>query len=84
MAEPLLRYLRDEGLHVGDNKPYSGLESAYSIDIHGGAPGIAHVVIEINQEQIGDHEGQRLWADRLGRALEQILGREEIHRVQRF
>jgi len=83
-AEPLLAYLRDEGLNVGDNQPYSGLESAYSVDIHGGAPGIAHVVIEINQDQIADHNGQRAWADRLGGALTSILKREEIHRVQRF
>lgn len=84
LAIPMLKTLRREGLNVGDNQPYSGLESAYSIDIHGRAPGIAHVVIEINQDQIGDAAGQRLWADRLIRVLNEILKFEEVHRVQRF
>lgn len=84
MAEPLIAFLQAEGLSIGDNQPYSGLESAFSIDIHGGAPGIAHVVIEIRQDQISDPEGQRLWADRLARAMRALLSREDIHRVQRF
>lgn len=84
LAKPMMESLRAEGLNVGDNQPYSGLEAAYSIDVHGGAPGIAHCVIEVNQDQAGDEAGQRRWADLLGKALRSILEREEVHRVQRF
>ena len=84
MADPLTRHLRLAGLNIGDNEPYSGIDAAYSIDIHGGASGIAHGVIEINQDQIGDPAGQRRWADILGEALRVILAREDVHRIQRF
>ena len=84
MAKPMMEHLRGHGLNIGDNQPYSGLEAAYTIDVHGGAPGIAHVVIEVNQDQVGDEAGQRRWADLLGGALRVLMEREDVYRVQRF
>ncbi|MEQ8665766.1 MAG: N-formylglutamate amidohydrolase [Rhodospirillales bacterium] len=84
MAKPMMEYLRTQGLNIGDNQPYSGLEAAFTIDVHGAAPGIAHMVIEVNQDQVGDEDGQRRWVDMLGGALREILDREDVHRVQRF
>jgi len=84
LALPLMEMLRARGLHIGDNQPYSGLETAYSVDVHGTAPGLANVVIEIRQDQIADAEGQDRWATTLSECLVDIMKREDIHRVQRY
>jgi len=84
LAHPLMDLLRAKGLNIGDNQPYSGLEAAFTIDVHGGAPGIAHMVIEIRQDQVTDEAGCRRWADILTDALSEILKHEDLYRVQRF
>ena len=84
LAHPMMEALREQGLHIGDNQPYSGLEAAYSIDVHGTSPGLANGVIEIRQDQISDAEGQERWAQILARSLYSIMKREDIHRVQRY
>jgi len=84
LANPMMEMLREQGLNIGDNQPYSGLEAAYTIDVHGTSPGIANGVIEIRQDQIADEVGQERWAQILADCLKIIMEREEIHRVQRF
>lgn len=84
LAIPLMEMLRGRGLHVGDNQPYSGLEAAYTIDVHGTSPGLANVVVEIRQDQIPDAEGQDRWATILTECLSEIMKREDVHRVQRY
>lgn len=84
LAAPLMEMLRGRGLHIGDNQPYSGLEAAYTIDVHGTSPGLANVVIEIRQDQITDTEGQEQWATILTECFAEIMKREDVHRVQRY
>lgn len=84
LAQPMMEDLRGQGLHIGDNQPYSGLESAYTIDVHGTSPGLANVVIEIRQDLITDKDGQERWATILAGCLRGIMRRDDIHRVQRF
>lgn len=84
LAYPMMELLRARGLNIGDNQPYSGLEAAFTIDVHGGAPGIAHVVIEIRQDQLADEDGCRRWSGILADVLNEVLKREELYRVQRF
>ena len=84
IAKPMLAQLRAKGLNMGDNQPYSGLETAYSIDVHGISPGLASSVIEIRQDQIADEDGQERWAHLLADCLQETLTHEEIHRVQRY
>jgi len=84
ISKPMLEQLRAKGLNMGDNQPYSGLETAYSIDVHGISPGLANSVIEIRQDQITDEAGQEYWAQLLAECLRDIMTHEEIHRVQRF
>lgn len=84
LAKVVMEQLLAVGLNIGENQPYSGLEAAYSIDVHGGAPGIAHMVIEMRQDQVADETGCATWAERLTEALTAALNREEMHRVQRF
>ena len=84
LAVPLMEHLRAKGLNIGENQPYSGLEAAFTIDVHGGAPGIAHMVIEIRQDQLEDEASRQRWSEILIEALENVLNREELYRVQRF
>ena len=84
LAQPMMEMLREKGLHSGGNQPCSGLEAAYTIDVHGTSPGLANGVIEIRQDQIADEAGQERWANLLAECLTDIMQREEIHRVQRF
>ncbi len=85
LAAPLIERLGAWGdLCVGDNKPYSGLEVAYSIDLHGGAAGLPNCVVEIRQDHVRTAEGAERWAGILGDVLDGLLGREAMHRVEHF
>ena len=79
----LLKLLRAEpGLVVGDNQPYAvSDETDYSIPVHGEARGLMNSGLEIRQDLIADHAGQRQWADRLARILGEI---EATLRAQRL
>jgi predicted N-formylglutamate amidohydrolase len=69
----VLDALRTEpGLVVGDNEPYFvSDETDYTVPRHGEARGLPHVEIEIRQDLIDSEAGQREWAERIGRVLEQ-------------
>jgi predicted N-formylglutamate amidohydrolase len=69
----VLDALRTEpGLVVGDNEPYFvSDETDYTVPRHGEARGLPHVEIEIRQDLIDNEAGQREWAERIGRVLEQ-------------
>jgi predicted N-formylglutamate amidohydrolase len=84
IGAPMMEILREHGLNIGDNEPYSGLEAAYTIDAHGTSPGIANGVIEIRQDQVADEEGQERWAQILADAMLQIIRRDNMYSVQRF
>lgn len=85
IAAPLLDFLsRIDGLTIGDNLPYSGLLTAYTTDLHGGAAGLPNCAIEVRQDLVTDPAGIATWAERLGDALEKVFAAETIHRVQRF
>ena len=84
ISAPLMLDMAERhGLQVGDNLPYSGIEAAYSIDVHGDAAGIANVVIEIRQDQISDAAGIELWSDRLIESLPPIFANDDLHRILR-
>lgn len=70
----LLQHLRAEGdLVVGDNEPYAASDGTdYTIPVHGEMRGLINTGIEIRQDLIGDQAGQRQWAERLARILEEI------------
>ena len=79
----LLELLRAEpDLVVGDNQPYAVSDvTDYSIPVHGEARGLMNSGLEIRQDLIADHAGQRQWADRLARILGEI---EATLRAQRL
>ena len=84
IAVPLMDMLQAHGLNVGDNEPYSGQQLAYTIDVHGGATGLANCVIEINQNQVRDAAGIDRWATILEEIMPEILKTRGLHRVGRF
>jgi len=84
LAVPLMEKLRAHGLNVGDNEPYSGLDLAYTIDVHGGAAGLANCVIEINQDQVFTEAGIERWSAILIESLGEIISDERLYRVEKY
>jgi predicted N-formylglutamate amidohydrolase len=78
MAKRMLTTLGDKGLNIGDNEPYSGFESAYSVDLHGLSAGLANTGIEIRQDQITDQAGQELWAQYLCECFTDFLKDDDL------
>lgn len=82
---PLIEHLRQwEGLHVGDNEPYSGAELAYTIDTHGAAAGLSNCAIEIRQDHCATAEEASHWADILADALRPILAQPDVTAIKHY
>lgn len=82
---PMLEALRAiGGLTVGDNEPYDGALRNDTLYTHCTARGLAHALIEIRQDQIGDEPGVRRWADILTPMLRRTNGLAELHRIRHF
>jgi predicted N-formylglutamate amidohydrolase len=69
----------DPEIVTGDNEPYSGALANDTMSRHGTARGLAHALVEIRQDLIGEEAGAVEWADRLAAILAAINGREEMH-----
>ena len=84
IAKPLMDKLKAKGLNVGDNLPYSGQDLAYTINMHGGASGLANCVVEINQDQVRDQAGLERWAGIFTDVMGDILVMKDIHEVREY
>jgi len=74
LAQPLLERLgREPDIVVGDNEPYTGELENDTLYRHGTMNGLAHVLIEVRQDLIGDTEGVKRWAERLHAVLGDAL-----------
>ncbi len=73
LAAPLMLRLAQAGLEVGDNEPYSGALEGDTLDVHGIKRGIAHVLIEIRQDLVGDDAAARAFALRLKPLLDAAI-----------
>jgi len=84
LAQSLLDLLGlEEGLTVGDNKPFRMTgENVHTIPFHGEGRGIAAVEIEIRQDLIADPSGQLQWASLLGKVLGQALEGLSLNAVE--
>ena len=71
LADVLIRELEaDPALSVGINQPYSpGDQVYYTVERHAGPSALPAVMIEIRNDEIGDRDGERKWADRLAAIL---------------
>jgi predicted N-formylglutamate amidohydrolase len=84
LAAAMIEALRsDPELVTGDNEPYSGALANDTMSRHGTGRGLAHALVEIRQDLIGEEAGAIAWADRLVPILAAINAREEMHtRIQ--
>jgi predicted N-formylglutamate amidohydrolase len=74
LARPLLDALGAEGdLVVGDNEPYHGRLEGDCMWQHGTQRGLAHAIVEVRQDLIGDAAGQAAWGRRLSRIMQRLL-----------
>lgn len=82
---PLIEALEAPGdILIGDNEPYDGALRGDTMYRHCMEKGIAHALIEVRQDLIGDDAGVAEWDARLGPILEDLNKRPELHIVQRF
>lgn len=85
MAEPLIKNLSAwDGLHIGDNEPYSGSDTAHTIDCHGTTAGLATCAIEVRQDHCATPEEASHWADILADGLSQILTLDDLHQIRHY
>ncbi|MGH6862204.1 MAG: N-formylglutamate amidohydrolase [Phyllobacterium sp.] len=79
-VRPLLAGLRaDPLLVVGDNEPYDGALRNDTMFKHCVVPGLAHALIEVRQDLIGDDAGTTQWADRLAPILAGMNATPDMH-----
>ncbi|GIL02620.1 MAG: N-formylglutamate amidohydrolase [Alphaproteobacteria bacterium] len=84
-AKPLIGELEAVGgLTVGDNEPYDGALRNDTMYRHCTRRGLAHALIEIRQDLIGDEPGVARWVDLLAPILARLNGLAEIHAVRHF
>lgn len=78
IADPLIAALEAEpGIVVGRNEPYSPADRVYfTLEKHARSRGLPCAMIEIRNDEIADVDGQRRWADMLGKALARIAQAE--------
>ncbi len=63
---PLLAQLGNDGMIIGDNRPYDGLtEMGYTLEHLGVEAGRAHVMFEVRQDLLCSSADQEAWAQRL-------------------
>jgi predicted N-formylglutamate amidohydrolase len=81
---PLIAALAaDPALVVGDNEPYSAREPAgHSVHTHAAAAGLPHTAIELRQDLIATPDGAGVWAAILAAALQPILARDDLYRIE--
>lgn len=72
LAAAAIAALEAEGLHVGDQQPYSGKLLNATMNRHAEANHIPYVGIEMRQDLVGDAAGQRLFADHLARMCTKV------------
>jgi len=74
LAQPLLdHFYASSDLIVGNNKPYTGRLPGDTMWRHGTQRGLAHAIVEIRQDLIGDIDGQAEWAQRIVAAMRSIF-----------
>jgi predicted N-formylglutamate amidohydrolase len=85
LAVPLIEALRvDPEIVVGDNEPYAGALLNDTMHRHGTVRGLAHALVEIRQDMIGEEVGAAAWAERLAAILADLNRDTGIHVVRHY
>lgn len=78
IARPAIEWLRDRGLIVGDNEPYSGKALNATLNRHAEANDIPSFAVEIRNDLIRDAAGVGRWTGIIGELAEhlgEVLGK---------
>jgi predicted N-formylglutamate amidohydrolase len=75
LAAPLMEELAKAGFMVGDNEPYHGALDGDTLNRHGTAKGLPHVLVEIRQDLVGTDDAARGFAAWLKPILDKALAR---------
>jgi predicted N-formylglutamate amidohydrolase len=75
LTDPMLASLRRTGdITVGDNQPYNLDPTVdYSTPLHALRREMAHLQLEVRQDQISDAPNQQRWARRLAQSLREVV-----------
>jgi predicted N-formylglutamate amidohydrolase len=85
IALPLIAALREAGdLVVGDNEPYAGALANDCMYRHASRRGLAHGLVEIRQDLIGEAAGAEAWAERLARIVSDLNRLAGVHAIRRY
>lgn len=74
----------DPALVVGNNEPYEGALEDDTMYRHGTSAGLAHALLEVRQDLIGDDAGINAWVDRLAPILRDINALPDLHQVRHY
>ncbi|WP_275785021.1 N-formylglutamate amidohydrolase [Pararhizobium gei] len=84
-VHPLIEALEAAGdVLIGNNEPYDGALRGDTMFRHCMETGLAHALIEVRQDLIGDEIGAAEWDSRLGPILGELNGRPDLHEVRRY
>ncbi len=82
LLEPLQTAMAtDSTVVVGDNEPYSGKTTNYSMDVHGTERGLPNLSIEVRQDLIDTHHGAEKWAYWLADKIRPVLSQDGLYTV---
>lgn len=83
IPRPVLESLRCvEGLHVGDNQPYSGRHPTdYTLHAHAALRGLPYVGFEVRQDLLATEAGIDYWVGLLADALGAALAQPGLHQL---
>jgi predicted N-formylglutamate amidohydrolase len=84
LAVPLIDALRADSLVVGDNEPYVGALKGDTLYRHGSKRGLAHALIEVRQDLVGDEKGVAEWAARLVPILARLKDDPDLRVARHF
>jgi len=84
LSGPVLGSLRSvDGLHVGDNEPYSGRHPTdYTLHAHAVARGLAYLGFEVRQDLLATQGGIAYWVGLLEQALRHALASPGVHELR--
>lgn len=71
-ASEAIEFLREAGLNVGDNEPYSGIDTGYTVIRHAEGRGLPYLFLEIRQDHLASETGVALWSKRVAALVRHI------------
>ncbi len=84
-VKPMLDLLRSvDGIIADDNEPYDGALKNDTMYRHCTKRGLAHALIEIRQDLIGDQAGINRWVELLTPILQTVNGLATVHEMRHF